>query len=235
MGADIPSAARSISLRRDGADDGQSTPAVPQSRALDRAGSEVAKGGHDHYASRMMNDQPMISQFLRDWEHHRSGCLPLGWALRERGDTPWVRFHALPGSKRYAENPVERRTILTRANGLGDRLLGPGQLCWIIEAHADDKPGSGELAPIEAEPDDPGEPVWRFYVRRDRWQAGAFDDKLLSIAADEAGRAVWMRCDNGAIFAPYDGGFDLFPPTIRIVNELKAEHSEWLSEHPTGL
>jgi hypothetical protein len=183
----------------------------------------------------MTNDLPLISQFRGDWDQYRPGCLPLGWALRQVGDAPWVRFHALPGSKRYADDQVERRTILLRANSLADRLLGSGQLCWVVEAQAIGNDGSGELAMTAAESTDPDDAVWNFYVRRDRWLAGAFDDKLLSIAEDEPGRAIWVRCDNGAVFAPYDGGFDLFPTTWQAVADLRAERPDWLSSHPAWL
>lgn len=176
-----------------------------------------------------------VFDFRSDWEKYRSGCLPLGWLLRHTGDPPWVRFHALPGWKRYADDDAERQSILFRANTLGDSLLGSGQPCWIIEARSTGDIGCGDLAMTAVESLDPHEPVWSFYVRRERWLAGAFDDKLLSIAEDEPGRAIWMRCDNGAIFAPYDGGFDLFPATWQEVAVLKQKQPDWLSSHPVGL
>jgi hypothetical protein len=47
------------------------------------------------------------------------------------GGLPLVRFHAQPGSKRYAENEDERQTIIFRANVLGDRLLSAGTPCGL--------------------------------------------------------------------------------------------------------
>jgi hypothetical protein len=183
----------------------------------------------------MTDDVRLISEFRAYWERYHPGCLPLGWALRQVAGAPWVRFHALPGSKRYADVPVERRTILSRANSLGDWLLGPAQFCFVVEAQVGSNVGLGGFAMTAAESDDPDYPIWSFYVRRERWRAGAYDDKLLSIAEDEPGRAIWVRGDNGAVFAPDDGGFDLFATTWQAVADLKTEWPDWLSSHPAGL
>jgi hypothetical protein len=118
---------------------------------------------------------------------------------------------------------------------LADWLLGEDEWCWVIEGDTDDLVAGGEVALSGRETDDPDDPVWSFYVRHERWRAGASNAKLLSIADDEPRRAVWMRCDNGAVFAPYDGGFDLFPASWEAVRQLKAAWPDWLSDHPAGL
>jgi hypothetical protein len=118
---------------------------------------------------------------------------------------------------------------------LGDWLLGEDEWCWVVEGDTDDPPAGSEVALRARETDDPDDPVWSFFVRRERWQAGASDAKLLSIADDAPRRAVWMRCDNGAVFAPYDGGFDLFPTSWEAVSQSKASWPDWLSDHPAGL
>jgi hypothetical protein len=118
---------------------------------------------------------------------------------------------------------------------LADWLLGENEWCWVIEGDTDDPVTAGEVALSGRETDDPDDPVWSFYVRHERWRARANNAKLLSIADDEPRRVVWMRCDNGAVFAPYDGGFDLFPESWEGVRQLKAAWPNWLSDHPTGL
>jgi len=138
------------------------------------------------------------ADFRRDWAQYHPGCLPLGWALHSHAASPWVRFHALPGSKRYAENATDRDITLFRANALGDRLLGIGQCCWFIESEAGDPSRPGEVTLTAVETDDPDDPAWSFYARREPRQAGANCDALrLSIADDGPKRAIWMRCENG--------------------------------------
>jgi len=183
----------------------------------------------------MTRDKTAATEFRRDWARFHPTCLPVGWMLRGRADLPWVRFHALPGSKRYASNQAERKIILSRAYALGDTLLGVNQCCWAVEAETDDPSAPSEIALSGTETDDPDDPTWYFYARRERWQAGMYDAKLLAIADDKPRRAIWMRCDDGAVFAPYDGGFDLFPTSWEAASQFKAEWPDWLSPHPSGL
>lgn len=118
---------------------------------------------------------------------------------------------------------------------MGDSLLGADQWCWVVEGEIGDPSATSEVAFSGTETDDPDDPVWSFSVRRERWRAGASDAKLLSIADDAPRRVIWMRCENGAVFAPYDGGFDLFPTSWEAVNQLQAAWPDWLSDHPAGL
>jgi hypothetical protein len=183
----------------------------------------------------MTRDDSDAAEFRSDWAQYHSTCLPLGWLLRGRVGSPWVRFHALPSSKRYADNQAERNIILSRAYALGDWLLGVDQCCWVVVGDTDDPSAPSEVALSASETADPDDPVWSFYAIRERWLAGTRDAKLLSIADDAPRRAIWMRCDNGAVFAPYDGGFDLFPTSWEAVSQLIAKWPDWLSDHPAGL
>ncbi len=79
------------------------------------------------------------------------------------------------------------------------------------------------------------EMAWAAHVDSVQWHAGTFDPLLLSIADDEADRTMWMNRSNGALFSPYDGGFDLFPDTEAAVRRLKKSYGGWLSPHPDGL
>ncbi|MEG3179539.1 DUF3885 domain-containing protein [Sphingomonas sp. LT1P40] len=178
---------------------------------------------------------PLTRQFLDDWSRFHAGRLPLGWLLRQDVHLPWVRFHALPESKRYAENDEERSIILHRANALAERLLGLDSGCWVIEARSAASKGGGELAMEAAESDDPDGFIWSFYVRLETWQTGRYDRELMAIADDDPNPVIWMRQGDGAIFAPYDGGFDLFPTTRKAVRLLKSQQPDWLSKHPKGL
>ncbi len=86
----------------------------------------------------MTRDDAVAAEFRRDWARFHPACFPLGWMLRGRTGSPWVRFHALPGSKRYADDQAQRDVILSRAYALDDRLLGVDQCCWVVEAETGD-------------------------------------------------------------------------------------------------
>jgi hypothetical protein len=172
-------------------------------------------------------------QFQEAWSRHYGTSLPLGWNLR-RSERPWVRLHSLPFSKRYPEDDMERSMVLSRANTLADDILGIGSSCWIVEARYGIDELAGELWSVSAE-DDPDSPVWHFHVREEQWLSGKYDAKLLAIADDQPNRAIWMRRETGAVFAPYDGGFDFFLPTWEEAEAIKEGHRDWLSDHPDGL
>ena len=186
-------------------------------------------------ASAMKFMSPLAEQFNAEWSRHHLNRPPFGWLLRQDRSLPWVRFHALPESRRYSEDEKDRAIILSRANALGDRLLGPGVSCWIIEAVAGNGAGAGELTLEWTEENDPDSPVWRVYVRNETWQSGHYDQLLLSIADDQPNSVIWMARDSGSIFAPYDGGFDLFALASEEIKQLQSERPEWLSDHPAGL
>lgn len=60
------------------------------------------------------------------------------------------------------------------------------------------------------------------------WKSSAFDGVLRRIACEEARPTLWVSQADGAVFAPYAGGVDLFfhseaRETIRL------KHANWLS------
>jgi hypothetical protein len=74
-------------------------------------------------------------QALTDlWEHQWPGCPPMAHLLRSRYLDRWVRFHSLPGSKRYPENEGENGTLLNRHYTVLDQLeAGPVVLAITTE------------------------------------------------------------------------------------------------------
>lgn len=52
------------------------------------------------------------------WNEQWPGCPPIGYELRHCRPDQWVRFHSLPGSKRYADNPAEYAELLYRHHTL---------------------------------------------------------------------------------------------------------------------
>lgn len=170
--------------------------------------------------------------------------------LRRNPSEHWIRFHSLPESKRYAETPEETKTVLLRANALANTCLGHKVPCWLVLPTFD----SGDLhtatqnalierhkAPfafehVERDGDDPqAEPVaWKFHACLLHWRDRAFDDLITLIANDEA-RALWMSATRGVVFAPYDGGCDLFASCAEEVTFLRESFPDWLSPHQERL
>jgi len=180
---------------------------------------------------------------------------PVGYELRNAGAQHWVRFHSLPGSKRYPDTEAEWRLLLDRQNELAAAVLGENEECWLVQSHWDVTQDVTDVGfdegndPFRAATDyalkaaivtlrDPGtefERRWEAFAGLKTWSSGRFDPLLRQIAADQAAPTLWCSADTGSVFAPYDGGVDLFLPDARRVRELAEHYPAWRSHHPLGL
>jgi hypothetical protein len=194
-----------------------------------------------------------MHSFEAEWRSFYPNYAPLGFMMRSASAEHWVRFHSLPNSKRYAQTDAEGQIILDRQNGLADEVLGAGTRCWLVQT-AGVPPDDAVNLKTESlwrryefefafrfliKDGDDYETDWESRASQQTWKASAFDDLLLAIADDDAeaigARVLWMSRATGAVFAPYDGGVDLFLPTHASVQHLKTKYKDWLSLHPSGL
>ena len=193
-----------------------------------------------------------LTGFKDAWGSLWPGFRPIGYMLRADGAQYWARFYSLPDSKRYAETGEERRLILSRQNAMAAAVLGNGH-CWLVQSQwampkdVVDHANVGDpfkatreyglqfaflFAEAGAEPDDVR---WRAHAAEVRWEEGKFDDLLLQVADDAAGPTLWVSSITGNIFAPYDGGVDLYVPLGERLTELSESFQHWRSSHPAGL
>ena len=193
-----------------------------------------------------------MQTFEQDWRTFYPNADPAGWMMRNAGAKHWLRFHSLPLSKRYADTDAERQILLYRQNTLASEVLGAGRPCWLAQTFwpVADNDAEARLHPLRAWPKYQFEFAFRFltekddpefrkelttYASRQPWQADAFDDLLWAAANEKAAYTLWMSCSTGAVFAPYDGGVDLFLPTDDHVKALKIKHPDWLPTNAHGL
>lgn len=186
-----------------------------------------------------------MTQFKEEWDRHFSNVPPLGFVLRTRYPHRWTRFHALPKSKRFAENSFERRIIRNRADVLAQNLFQHDQDLWLVSCEFENlKTTASKLhsAGIESGLEFQGQfhirPVGNFfeeatklsiYARKVVWDVQAFSDLLLRVADDKT-RALWFSPRIGRVFAPYDGGFDLLFETNFRVKSFEMRHRSWLPD-----
>ena len=187
---------------------------------------------------------PLIAAWVNAWP----GALPIAHELKEMFEEQWVRFHSLPGSKRYADTPEESATVLHRHNTVLHDLVGGDEGVVVIAAHVASTP-----API-GEPDfDDLFPVdtfwtavpWHFadpsllfahlYVRRFAWRPGVLDEILEAVADDQMSGVIIAPPDLRWLYHPYDGGADVILPSADQRDRLAAAHDDWRSAHPSGL
>lgn len=186
------------------------------------------------------------------WESRWPSCRPIGHELRTSAATRWLRFHSLPGAKRYAETPEERAEVLSRHNIVLSHLFG------LVEA-ADEPPVAltitcawGDRADRGRKPDlvaaDPAASFWRSYQRDPEpdhsavsthlwtstrpWSPGSLDE-LLTLVADGRTVDVIIAPPSFAwLYHPYDGGADVIAASTVKRDRLAARYQSWLSPDP---
>src|SRR5438105_14999009 len=92
---------------------------------------------------------------LTDWWQWFPGCEPVAHRLRAAFPARWVRFHSLPGSKRYPVDEGEYATVLERHNCILGELLGPERRAVLLTTGYSDSPDvvppQPELRTLDAE------------------------------------------------------------------------------------
>ncbi|OWQ47507.1 hypothetical protein CDL60_08755 [Roseateles noduli] len=184
------------------------------------------------------------------WISRFGDALPVGFLCRESSlRARWLRIHSLPESKRYPEDKTELIEVLRRQNVVGDELLGEGEVCllfftsWPDDTTAPrwrrDAPwhrgfeGTPELVLTTAEV--PGQDRMAFFALPVTWRRGAFDRLIADRADDRTFPLLFANLNRGSIYAPYDGGADLFYPSAEDVAPARSRHRDWLSRHPAGM
>lgn len=181
------------------------------------------------------------------WESKWPASEPIGYRLRVSHHDRWVRFHSLPGSKRYAEGQSEYDEILHRHHTVLAELLAGSPPDSLVVIAGDW--GDRDFAVGWSKRHVPGAWPWRLFADADDdhesglcfffWvKTGLVDaelDALLVATADDQGRFVLAPADLDWLYCPYDGGADviLASPVERDI--LRERHADWLSRHPEGL
>lgn len=177
------------------------------------------------------------------WRRRWPDCDPVGHRLRGPYRDVWVRFHSLPGSKRYPEDEGEYGTVLARHNTvLGEMFAGMD--IHVIRPEVDFRPDVPAHAPgtghwrtllVEDDPDPRFRTYYHLFTERRGWQRGCLDGLLRRVADEEVVEVLITDIEMRRIYHPYDGGADVFLSTPAERDRLRDRHADWLSGHPSGL
>ena len=185
----------------------------------------------------------------RLWDERWPGCSKLPYELRTVRDR-WVRFHALPGSKRYPETEDEYAVVLARHSTVLAELLNGPELLVVTAGYSDGpEPQVPFRSPetVAAHPDatywtsvcmddEPGFESWmHLYVSRLAWSAGSLDALLREVANDVIANVLIADLGLRWLYHPYDGGMDVLMSSTTERDALRERHRDWLSTHPAGL
>jgi hypothetical protein len=199
----------------------------------------------------MLGPAERASRLTTLWQRRWPACVPIAHELPSCYPDRWVRFHSLPGSKRYAQNAHEYSIILERHNSVLVELQSGSELlvitCEWTQTPDPEPYRSPVLARLDPDgvhwrtdqqdlDDDPDFVVyWQLYVSQRPWRHGAFDDLLRAVADDEIGNVIIGPSDLRWLYHPYDGGADVVLATRAGRDALKDRHAAWLSNHVSGL
>lgn len=179
-----------------------------------------------------------------EWRSAFGPALPAGFLCRAALHEFWLRIHSLPQSKRYPESDQEYAEILHRQNTVAEFVLGNGSECVLFFTRfGDAKTFSLEGIPLQEQipqhvmsfHDEEGEDEFQFFALRVIWQREKFNDLIVSCANDQTGPIMFANTTSQSIYAPYDGGADLFFSTAKDVSMAHDRFANWLSSHPDGL
>jgi hypothetical protein len=181
------------------------------------------------------------------WQSEFGGIAPVGHLLRRALPERWVRFHSLPGAKRYAESEEEYREIGERHLTVASALFNTGESLYVFRAHEAEARLRGKarhqlagrqfreavaVMPTAAQTDDED----RFYVRAlvSKWKPDFFEESIRLIADWQEVGISFVSPSTRNTFCPYDGGMDVF--TFSIAPEaLGSRFAAWQSARPDGM
>ncbi|AOS63948.1 DUF3885 domain-containing protein [Actinoalloteichus hymeniacidonis] len=180
------------------------------------------------------------------WDRRWPGQSKLPYELRDARDR-WVRFHALPESKRYPERESEYATVLRRHNTVLTELADGGDLLLMTSGYSDGPEQAGAAAMVPAHRDaaywtticiddqPPFESYLHLFVSRIPWSPGALDPLLRQVADWAIANVVVADVDLRWLYHPYDGGMDVILGSSCARDELRERHRDWLSQRSDGM
>ncbi len=194
-----------------------------------------------------------LDELTRLWDTRWPLVRPIGHQLREGYPDRWVRFHALPESKRYPQDDAEYEVVFDRhltvlrelaqtTPDMGAAVLISG--CWSTDPKVSTR--QPQLARLNADASrwntfllddsDPGSVFFvHLHVGRVELAPNALHPLLRLVADDEVRDVVITEPSLRWLFAPYDGGADVLLATSAERDALRRRHADWLSAHPGGL
>lgn len=192
---------------------------------------------------------PLAAEFCRWWSERFPAAWPIGWSLREHGPREWLRIHSLPGSRRGPDDDADWNELLARHREVATTVLGDRFDCWIVVGHDIDEPPPVELGALAPAPVARVEPIelidrWTvagqlalaFAVARAPWDFVCLEPLVRASARGDLASLVIASAEvPGQLYAPYEGGADLFFHRFCEHDDALRRFRPWLSPRPDGL
>jgi hypothetical protein len=195
---------------------------------------------------------PADSEILASWRQWYAEVPPVGFLLREAYSDRWLRIHSLPESKRYPASGFDYAELLRRHNAVAEDVLGVAEPCAILLLHACEGRGVhavgrkagltasslSRLAELPLEFFDEVQGVFTarmcIFGLRTIWKGGGFDRFIIEVGEDRSHGLV-VNLESGRVYAPYDGGADLFYLSEDERDRARDRFGNWISSREDGL
>jgi hypothetical protein len=189
---------------------------------------------------------------LAKWPSWYPDAPPVGFLLRDAYPERWLRIHSLPDAKRYPTSGFDYAELLRRHNTVADDVVGAGSLCAVLVLHTCKGRGADTVgraagltdgalplvAALPAELSDEERGVFAapmcLFGMQTTWSRGGFDRFITEVAEDRSNGVV-VCLQSGRVYAPYDGGADLFYLTEHERDLARVRHRAWASARDDGL
>ncbi|MFJ2159757.1 hypothetical protein [Streptomyces sp. NPDC087856] len=201
----------------------------------------------------MSTDDDVSTLLAALWRERWPSGPPVAHTFRSTYADRWVRFHSLPGSKRYPESEDEYAVLLHRYNTVLDELFAGAEVfvvtvdCtwsgpaatptpWLEPRRTLHPDGIHWWTESDEDEDDPElRTHTRFYADRRAWRHGCADELLRAVADDALYDVFFTDTGLRRIHHPYDGGADVILTDPAERDRLRANHTDWLSGQASGL
>lgn len=183
-------------------------------------------------------DQPIDDEEW--WRRRYSDTQPVGWALRQSFPDRWFRIHSLPEARRYPGDEADWDMLLYRHRSVSNEIILPKSPCYLVTPWScakDDCFADYSLRQItslpEFQPASEESPTGAFFGARIEWDFDRFEPVLRAVAQWGSVSCIVSE-DRPCVYAPYDGGADLFLPDASTRDAVKARFTEYLSYREDG-
>ena len=186
-------------------------------------------------------------RFERFWQDHFPAIGPVAYLMRGIYSKRWIRIHSLPESKRYPETEKEKQEILKRHLQVASYTLGNPSPSYLSLSLFNDYPISNYAEFSWYQNLQLNERIKTFessenledflvsHISEVDWNEGDWRSLILDVAEDRAPHALFICKKNGRVYAPYDGGADIFLENEDEIQKFKSSFADWLSPHEHGL
>jgi hypothetical protein len=194
----------------------------------------------------------LAPEFLARWNSWYPNSPPVGFLLRDAAPHRWLRIYSLPEGKRYPTSGFEYAELRRRHHVVANDVLGSGAPCALLLLGACSNTTGADLAnmlglgqeavpfvteldsSISQEPDGIFATAMCLFGGEIVWHAPYFDGFIAATAEDRVDGLV-VELHTGGVYAPYDGGADLFYPTEVQRNQAWQQFADWRSPRKDGL